>query len=276
MLSEQPTCIHDAPLQSTARILKNSSVRSVPLQTNIKKNSLAKVVLPSRPVNEEESCGKDLTHRNTLQNSGRRRSQSSISRRVSNQNTAHFNGEDINIRLKWDEANLYLTEQERSSTMKIDEPKTPYAKHYDPAEDEEEMQIIDSEENQILDTIESRSTVDVKITTKNLSKTRESINVDCKSKTKEEEIPGLFLGEPEEAVPERDVAEFMRKKEKAVHVTGEENIGWSKEEREKHRKFEEMRKRHYEMKDVANLLGHPGNDDDELDEGEDNMSDIQP
>lgn len=28
--------------------------------------------------------------------------------------------------LKWDEANLYLTEQEKNSTMKITEPKTPY------------------------------------------------------------------------------------------------------------------------------------------------------
>lgn len=28
--------------------------------------------------------------------------------------------------LKWDEVNLYLTEQEKNSTMKITEPKTPY------------------------------------------------------------------------------------------------------------------------------------------------------
>ncbi|BFZ54542.1 hypothetical protein PYCC9005_001579 [Savitreella phatthalungensis] len=39
------------------------------------------------------------------------------------------------LRLKWDEANLYLTEQERSSTMKITEPKTPYAPKYDPSTD---------------------------------------------------------------------------------------------------------------------------------------------
>ncbi|TQS36902.1 hypothetical protein Golomagni_02639 [Golovinomyces magnicellulatus] len=282
MPSEQPTCLHNAPLQSTARILKNSSVRSVPPQKNLRKSSLAKVILPLKPENEEDSCGKDLTHRNTLQNSGRHRSQSavqsSISRRVSNQNSAHFNGEDINIRLKWDEANLYMTEQERSSTMKIDEPKTPYAKQYDPAEDEEEMQVLDREENQILDQQEARSPDEINIMTKYLDKTHELMDVDRKSKTREEEIPGLFLGEPEEAVPERDVVELTTKKDKAVHVTGEENIGWSQEEREKHRKFEEMRKKHYEMKNIANLLGHPGNDDeddDELDE-EDKMSDIQP
>ncbi|RKF79020.1 putative glc8 protein [Golovinomyces cichoracearum] len=283
MPSEQPTCLHNASSRSTARILKNSSARTVPPQKTLIKNPSAKVILSSRPGNEEDSCGKDSTHQNTLQNSGRRRSQStaqpSISRRISNQNTAHFNGEDTNIRLKWDEVNLYLTEQERSSTMKIDEPKTPYAKRYDPAEDEEEMMVLDKEENQILDKEEARSPDEINVMTKNLDTIREQINVDCESKTREDEIPGLFLGEPEEAIPERDVVEFTTKKDKAVHVTGEENIGWSKEEQEKHRKFEEMRKKHYEMKNVANLLGHLGNDDDDyedkLDEGEDNMNDTQ-
>jgi len=33
------------------------------------------------------------------------------------------------IRLKWDEANLIITEAQKDSTMKIDEPKTPYV-HY--------------------------------------------------------------------------------------------------------------------------------------------------
>lgn len=34
--------------------------------------------------------------------------------------------------LKWDEINLYKTEQEKNSTMKIDEPKTPYEGGFDP------------------------------------------------------------------------------------------------------------------------------------------------
>ena len=33
-------------------------------------------------------------------------------------------------RLKWDEENLIITEAQKDSTMKIDEPKTPYV-HYD-------------------------------------------------------------------------------------------------------------------------------------------------
>lgn len=34
--------------------------------------------------------------------------------------------------LKWDEINLYKAEQEKSATMKIDEPKTPYEGGFDP------------------------------------------------------------------------------------------------------------------------------------------------
>jgi protein phosphatase inhibitor 2 len=142
------------------------------------------------------------------------------------------------MRLKWDEANLYLTEQEKSSTMKIDEPKTPYAKHYDPTEDEEEVRTLDAEE----------------IMVDELDKARAGRSPGNRGRAKEEEIPGLSLGEPEEAVPESEFDEHA-KKEKAVHVSGEEHVGLSKEEREKH----------YEMKNVASLLGHP----DELDELDD-------
>jgi protein phosphatase inhibitor 2 len=61
-----------------------------------------------------------------------------------------------------------------------------------------------------------------------------------------------------------------QRSDKAVHVNDDQpdNVGLSAEEREKHRKFEEMRKKHYEMKNVANLLGHPENLDD-VDEDED-------
>lgn len=158
------------------------------------------------------------------------------------------------MRLKWDEANLYLTEQEKSATMKIDEPKTPYAKHYDPAEDEDELRTLDADDI-IVDELEMRKS----------PKT---------SRAKEEEIPGLSLGEPEEAIPDTpfDEDEHQRRKEKAVHVAGEEHIGLSAEEREKHRKFEEMRKKHYEMKNVANLLGHPEVLDQIDDDGDDDMN----
>lgn len=183
-------------------------------------------------------------------------------RRTSNNSGIGTDGEDLNMRLKWDEANLYLTEQERTSTMKIDEPKTPYAKQYDPAEDEEEMRILNEEEFCSLD-----SDVIMSDDIKN------DITVKKNFRTREEEIPGLSLGEPEEAIPMSDSLERTAKK-KAVHVTAEEYIGLSEKEQEKHRKFEEMRKRHYEMKNIANVLGHLGQEDedelDELDENEGN------
>jgi protein phosphatase inhibitor 2 len=154
------------------------------------------------------------------------------------------------MRLKWDEANLYLTEQEKNSTMKIDEPKTPYAKHYDPTEDEDEIRTLDADEIMV-DELD-----------------KEHVGRSPKSaRAKEEEIPGLSLGEPEEAVPEQDLAEHAARKEKAVHVKGEEHVGLSKEEQEKHKKFEQMRRKHYEMKNVANLLGHP-DEIDAMDEDE--------
>ncbi len=47
------------------------------------------------------------------------------------------------------------------------------------------------------------------------------------------------------------------------------------EEREKHRRFEQMRKKHYQMKSVAKLLGHP-EDLDTLADDEDVDDDDEP
>jgi len=200
---------------------------------------------------EQALTEKELTIHNTQVNAGHRRSSSSARaggpRRQSTSRTPSARGdEDLESsqRLKWDEANLYLTEQERTSTMKIDEPKTPYAKHYDPAEDP-------SDEEEAEDVADGRGG------------------------NRDDEIPGLSLGEPEEAVPE---AEFAKRPSK-VHVDDAEEedgtAGMSAEELEKHRRFEQMRKKHYEMKSVAKFLGHPeeldalADDEDEDDADED-------
>jgi len=140
--------------------------------------------------------------------------------------------------LKWDEANLYLNEQQKSSTMKITEPKTPYAKHYNPMEDEEELRMLDA---------------------KNLDVDELDMKRD-KSKP-DEDIPGLDIGAPEEDLPvasssnaENDhVAKQVVVEDDGLHH-GSESDG-DDENSEKHRKFEEMRRRHYEMKDVKDLLG---------------------
>lgn len=54
-------------------------------------------------------------------------------------------------RLKWDEDNLQLSELQKTATMKIDEPKTPYVHYCDREEGEEsesasEMSLIELEE----------------------------------------------------------------------------------------------------------------------------------
>lgn len=162
------------------------------------------------------------------------------------------------MRLQWDEANLYLTEQEKSSTMKIDEPKTPYAQRYDPDDDAEEMHALDTADIMV-DELDQVQHPDKQ-----------------RRVAREEEIPGLELGEPEEAVPLE--AERMERSSstgsgsgKAVHVREAahvHNVGLSAEEREKHRKFEEMRKRHYEMREVASHLGHAEGLDAEEEDGD--------
>ncbi len=130
-------------LTRSAGILKNSFQRSPPVSPT---NGQQPQPQPQHESDDESpQTKKELTIQNTQMNAGHRRSSSAArppgSRRQSSRTPSHHGGPaddddaESSQRLKWDEANLYLTEQERSSTMKINEPKTPYAKHYDPAED---------------------------------------------------------------------------------------------------------------------------------------------
>jgi protein phosphatase inhibitor 2 len=123
--------------------------------------------------------------------------------------------------------------------MKITEPKTPYAKHYSPSEDDDDEYMGDG---------------------------------------RGEDIPGLSLGEPEEEVPDDEFA--TGRKPSKVHVNDEDAtplhdadadmLGMTPEEREKHRRFEELRKKHYEMSEAVGLLGHPeAVDEEELDDEDD-------
>ena len=235
-------------------ILKNSSQHSPP-------------VSPARE--HPEMTEKELTIHNTKFNAGSRRLSSASARPGScktGSRTPSLTGapsdEDSQQRLKWDEANLYLTEQERTSTMKINEPKTPYAKHYDPSEDPSDGDE-DHDQDQNRDQGQDNAT-----------------SVGAPFKKAADEIPGLSLGEPEEPIPEPTTPDTPRglKKRSAsrVHVDDagsghdeEDNANLSEEERQKHKRFEDMRKKHYEMKNVAYLLGHPEaipDDDDEEEE----------
>ncbi|KAI4119094.1 MAG: hypothetical protein LQ338_007332 [Usnochroma carphineum] len=264
-------------------ILKNSFRNSPPIPATVPFNN-PMTTTTSDPLYTPQSAPthlstsqqplseKEIVLQNTLQNAGHRRNSSnpraSVSRRLSSNAGL---GPDFNPegRLKWDEANLYLAEQEKTATMKIDEPKTPYAKRYEPSEeDEEEMRMLDAEDLKVdeLDQVKAEKNKE-----RPLSSMREG------------DIPGLELGEPEEPFTMEGTGgggNLSRsgsvKGEKQVVVDrvrdgghhGEENVGLSAEEREKHRRFEERRKQHYEMKDVKDLLGHP-EELDELDDDDD-------
>ena len=160
------------------------------------------------------------------------------------------------MRLKWDEANLYLTEQEKSSTMKIDEPKTPYAKRYEPSdEDEEELRTLDAQD----------------LVVDELDKAQAKREGGRSRQPRESDIPDLDIGEAEEDVGtlggKNDGGRIVPvegsamkrsgslKGEKTVQVDPEAPDGKGHDGTIRHKDFEEMRKKHYEMKDVKGLLG---------------------
>lgn len=127
--------------------------------------------------------------------------------------------------------------------MKIDEPKTPYAKRYEPSEDEEELRTLDAQE----------------LVVDELDRVREGGR---SRQAKDAEIPGLDIGEPEEDVSFVAKDEGGRiersgsvKGEKSVVVEGEAPDGKGHDGTVRHRDFEEMRKRHYEMAGVKGMLG---------------------
>lgn len=214
---------------------------------------------------------KEITIANTQINAGHRRSSSGARPPGSRRQSAHNSDPslDSSQRLKWDEANLYLAEQDRTATMKIDEPKTPYAKHYDPAEDpSDEDEPMEEGGPDYLGAAAARRK--------------------AQRRGAEDDIPGLSLGEPEEEVPPPPPSAPPMARvnsnsgsEKSVHVDADagahhpddEMVGLTAEEREKHRKFEELRKKHYEMGNVAQLLGHP---EDLIEEEDDDDDDDAP
>ena len=195
------------------------------------------------------------------------------------------------MRLKWDEANLYLTEQEKTSTMKIDEPKTPYARRYEPSEeDEDELRVLDAEDLMVDELDKAKA---------------ERPSRTSARQSRESDIPGLDIGEPEESGAagggyfgsstggtaglrgRDDRARIVRnsstsstvvdgdgvgvgrvvdggaikrsgsvKGEKSVQVDEPAGDKGRHDGEVRHRDFEEMRKRHYEMSGVKGMLGY--------------------
>ncbi|KAK2744794.1 hypothetical protein FQN55_006550 [Onygenales sp. PD_40] len=262
-------------------ILKNSSTTSI---RTTSPTDPSPTTITNLPTAHSPIDNKELTLQNTMQNAGRRHSVHSQRRRSSASHPPTTTGpgpnggapDENSPRLKWDEINLYLTEQERTSTMKIDEPKTPYAPHYDPDEDEDEDEDV-----------EMASAIDageLAVDELDMYKQRKAQAEGRKlGGMREEDIPGLELGEPEEgvAVGGWGVGSSGRRVSDAgrhVVMGGDGSMDHDHDgggEERKHHDFEEKRKRHYEMTGVKGLLGHPENidalaeDEDEDDDNDD-------
>ncbi|KAE8144818.1 hypothetical protein BDV25DRAFT_165993 [Aspergillus avenaceus] len=243
-------------------ILKNPSSQSIQTSQD---------TLTPRAPSTEPMDTKEITLQNTLQNAGRRRSSSTTTRPGTSsrrQSVASINHDENSPRLKWDEVNLYLTEQEKTAKMKIDEPKTPYAPHYDPSQDEDEMELAEAEE----------SLIDAQgVVVDELDKTEK----EPRKAVAEDDIPDLELGEPEESIPggvgahdsdrivrARSLSDESHRSDKHVVMgTGpangeagadddDDHMLSPEEAQEKHRQFEKQRKKHYEMRNIKELLAY--------------------
>jgi protein phosphatase inhibitor 2 len=241
-----PGCLCSAVVNSSTGILKNpSSYRgqsSVSPTGEVPPAPLSQAVPNERPSIGRGLSEKEIVLENTLRNAGPHRRSSSNPRGPGSrrQSGTSVQADENSPKLKWDEANLYLTEQQRDSTMKITEPKTPYAKQYDPTEDEEEVEMLNAEELNV-DELDDKPK---------------------KRKQKMDDIPDFDLGEPELEAADSRTPESERRvivepdaAGESGHHDGDELAHLTPEEREKHIKFEKLRKKHYEMKNVKDLLG---------------------
>lgn len=249
-------------------ILKNSSSFIHQHSTSPEKVAISP---PPLPADTEEN--KEITLQNTLQNAGRRSSstrRASSGRRHSGTGSAHGDHDDHPTHLKWDEANLYLTEQEKTAKMKIDEPKTPWAPSYDPAQDEREDMEIEAEDR----TLDAHDLVVDELDQVNSARQKKATGP-----VHDNEIPDFELGEPEEDVHaqqnlaaaagsritrERSLSQNSNRSDKHVDVVVDDDEGsghgeglmTTEEAKEKHRQFEEHRKKHYEMRNIKDILAY--------------------
>lgn len=206
----------------------------------------------TRPPLPHQPSEKEIVVQNTIANAGPRRNSSnrSVSRRQSHA-TNEMDVDDASPRLRWDEANLYLNEQDRPATMKIDEPKTPYVKQSDLPDDAEddELAAIDPK-GVVVDELDKAKGQP------GAHRGRGSAKVGAAT-GEGGEIPDLDIGEPEDVAPPMSRSDSSEKRvivdPNAVAEDGdrvraeEESRNASEETRKKHREFEERRKKHYEI-----------------------------
>lgn len=174
------------------------------------------------------------------------------------------NNQQQQQRLQWDEANLYLNEGQMGGKMKIDEPKTPFVHgEGDPMAEDDDDEVGIDPNHLVVDELDKAKVLDGDAPTGSQQQQPPQ-----QKRAKENDIPDLDLGEPEQDVQmlERRSSDGSGRKVSVVedpdamdvdsgrHGEGrEEDMG--DDELKKHRQFEQMRKRHYEMSNVKDLLG---------------------
>ncbi|KAF9201824.1 hypothetical protein BGZ49_007973 [Haplosporangium sp. Z 27] len=128
-------------------------------------------------------------------------------------------------RLKWDEENLLVTEAQKDSTMKIDEPKTPFV-YYDQALDKD-MELDDA------------------------------FSLDCEKKKRAQALKNAGEKHVELEVNEDDGNESSEEEPEEWQDSDEEDEDEDEDKSKKidHDKFARMRAEHYKMKEALKL-GH--------------------
>ncbi|KAF9581897.1 hypothetical protein BGW38_000923 [Lunasporangiospora selenospora] len=133
-------------------------------------------------------------------------------------------------RLKWDEENLSITEAQKDSTMKIDEPRTPYV-HYNPDLD------MDDDETFTLDESKKKQDGSSPLTA------HRQFNADSDGPSAEWEDSEEEEEEADEDISGRNVA------------APESDLGTSPRKSIDHEQFTKMRSEHYNMKEALKI-GH--------------------
>lgn len=256
--------MHSAGILKNNQSYHNAPTDGAPISPPLDDHEEDNTISPRRPsMPNRELSEKEIVQMNTEINAGGpngRRSSSARGSSSRRQSAAEPSQDKAGSpRLQWDEANLFLNEGQMGGKMKIDEPKTPFVHGVegDPmAEDEDEMTGSGIDPNSlVVDELDGLKALDGEGTPQQ----KRSFGND---------IPDLDLGAPERDVHTRRRSSDTEKKvhvapedpnamdldETARHGEGDEE-NMPADEVAKHRKFEEMRKRHYEMSNVKGMLG---------------------